>query len=259
MLVLCLLITCAIHANAYERNGIRNIKDYVLDKEPVERQLFHLKKYGFKVDVKVIPSYRNGSAKSEDDDDEDHFPAFPVRDIGKCIFEFSLGCIRKRFVRYLETISSLDEITLHGQDVKLVKSRAVSRPDSARAMNDSDVSIQRTVDDFFDSFILRITLPRWNNKREKNQIDVMMDETAVEGRRKGGGGGGGGLGGCGGGKKGGCNMMMMGMIMMIKMKLLGKDVVASIRFFHVFTNFINIFEILFKSFCPAKFLSKILN
>lgn len=178
MFVLCLLIACAIHANAYEKNGVRNIKDYILDMElrkaPVERRIFNLKKNGFKIDVKVVPSPRNDSMKNKDDD---YFPEFPVKDIGKCVIEFSLGCIRKRFVHFLETITRLDEITLLGQDVKLVKIRTINRSDG-RALNNTDVSIERSLDDFFNSFTLRITLPRWN-KREKNQIDLMYDETAI--------------------------------------------------------------------------------
>ncbi|XP_011880693.1 PREDICTED: uncharacterized protein LOC105569112 [Vollenhovia emeryi] len=212
MFIFCLLITCVIHVNAYEKNGIRNVKDYVIDAElkrtPVERRIFHLTKDGIKIDVKIVPSARNDSVQNKDD-----FPEFPVKDIGKCIIEFSLGCIKKRFVRFLETVGRLDEITLLGQDVKMVKSGTARRSD-ARSMNDSDVSIERSVNDFFDSFTLRITLPRWNSKRERNQIDVMFDETAVaEGRGK--------KGGCGGGKGGKCKMMMMGVMMMLKMKLIG--------------------------------------
>ncbi|GAB1865641.1 Osiris 16-like protein [Camponotus japonicus] len=185
-----------------------------LRKAPVERRIFNLKKNGFKIDVKVVPSPRNDSMKNKDDD---YFPEFPVKDIGKCVIEFSLGCIRKRFVRFLETITRLDEITLLGQDVKLVKIRTINRSDG-RALNNTDISIERSLDDFFNSFTLRITLPRWN-KREKNQIDLMYDETAIaEGRGKKDKCG----GGCGGGGKGGkCQMMMMGMIMMVKMKLIG--------------------------------------
>lgn len=179
MFSLCLLITCVIHVNAYEKNEIRNVKDYVLDtglhRIAVERRIFNYKKNGIKIDVKVVPSARNDSVKNTG---EDHFPEFPVKDIGKCIIEFSLGCIKKRFIRFLETVGRLDEITLLGQDVKLVKSGTIHRSD-ARSMNDSDVSIERSINDFFDSFTLRITLPRWNSKREKNQIDVMFDETAV--------------------------------------------------------------------------------
>ncbi|XP_011703719.1 PREDICTED: uncharacterized protein LOC105459417 [Wasmannia auropunctata] len=212
MLILCLLITCLIHVNAYEKNEIRNVKDYILDtglhKIPVERRIFNIKKNGIKIDLKIVPAARNDSIKNNKDD---YFPEFPVRDIGKCIIEFSLGCIKKRFIRFLETVGRLDEITLLGQDVKLVKSRIAHRSD-ARSMNDSDVSIERSIDDFFDSFTLRITLPRWNSKRERNQIDVMFDETA-EGRGKM-------KGGCGGGKGGKCKMMMMGMMMMLKMKLI---------------------------------------
>jgi len=165
--------------NAYEKNEIRNVKDYILDtglhRIPVERRIFNFKRNGIKIDVKVIPSAKNDSVKNKNDE---YFPEFPVRDIGKCIIEFSLGCIKKRFIRFLETINRLDEITLLGQDIKLVKSRRAHRSD-ARFMNNSDVSIEHSVDNFFDSFTLRITLPRWNNKRENNQIDVMFDETAV--------------------------------------------------------------------------------
>ncbi|XP_011066905.1 PREDICTED: uncharacterized protein LOC105153636 [Acromyrmex echinatior] len=215
MLIFYLLITCVIHVNTYEKNEIRNVKDYIFDttlhRIPVERQIFNFKKNGIKIDLKIVPSAKNDSVKNKNDD---YFPEFPVKDIGKCIIKFSLDCIKKRFIRFIETVGRLDEITLLGQDVKLVKTR-VTRRSNARSMNDSDVSIERSVDDFFDSFTLRIMLPRWNNKQEKNQIDMMFDETAVaEGRGKKGGG-------CGGGKGGKCKMMMMGMMMMLKMKLIG--------------------------------------
>lgn len=184
MFALCLLIACAIHANAHERNGsARAIKDYVLGAEVhkvgLERPIFNLKRNGVNIDVKVVPSVKDESGGSKDDHEDDYFPEFPVKDIGRCIIEFSLGCIRKRFVRFLETVGRLDEITLLGQDVKLVRSRIAFSDRGRAASNDSDVSIERSVDDLFDSFTLRITLPRWNSKREKNQIDVMLDDTAV--------------------------------------------------------------------------------
>lgn len=179
MFVLLLLITCVIHANAYEKNGIRNVKDYILNtglhKVPSERQIFNFKRNGIKVDVKAVPSAKDDSIRNKEDD---HFPEFPIKDIGKCILEFSLGCIKKRFVRLLETVGRLDEITLLGQDIKLVKNKITQKSDG-RAINDMNVSIEQTVDDFFDSFTLRITLPRWDSKRMKNQIDIMMDDTAV--------------------------------------------------------------------------------
>ncbi|KAG6795100.1 hypothetical protein HZU73_09550 [Apis mellifera caucasica] len=101
-----------------------------------------------------------------------------------------------------------------GQNVKLVKTRA--RIGRGRFVNESNDNIERSVNDFFDTFALRITLPRWSGNREKNQIDVMYDETdIVEGRGKKGGGG----GGKGGGK--GCQMMMMAGLMMLKMKFMG--------------------------------------
>lgn len=189
MFILCLLVVCAVHAGAHDRNGsVRAIEDYVLGakvhKMPMERRILNFRKNGVKIDVKVVPSIENESNGGKDDDDGDYFPEFPVKDIGKCIIEFSLGCIKKRFVRYLETVGRLDEIMLLGQDVKLVKSRIASSGGWA-THNDSDVSIERSVDDLFDSFTLRITLPRWNSKRERNQIDMMLDETAVaEGRRE---------------------------------------------------------------------------
>lgn len=187
MFIFCLLITYAIHVNAYEKNEIRNVKNYIFDRDtsnhnllihqkiPIGRRVLTLKKNGIKIDVKVVPWAKNDSVQNKD---VDYFPEFPMSDIGKCVIEFSFGCIKKRIVRFLETVGRLDEITLLGQDVKLVKSGAVRKSD-ARSMNNSDASIERSVDDFFDSFILRITLPKWNNKREKNQIDVMFDETAV--------------------------------------------------------------------------------
>ncbi|XP_011646280.1 uncharacterized protein LOC105432950 [Pogonomyrmex barbatus] len=189
--------------------------DYILDTGlhgiPVERRIFHFRKNGFKIDLKAVPLARNDTVKNNDDD---HFPEFPVKDISKCIIEFSLSCIKKRFIRFVETIRRLDKIILFGENVKLVKSAAIRRSD-AQAVNNSDVSIERSLDDFFDSFTLRITLPRWNDKPERNQIDVTLDDTAVvEGRGKKGGGG----GGKGGGK--GCKLMMMGMLMGLKLKLI---------------------------------------
>ncbi|KAL6263605.1 hypothetical protein P5V15_006394 [Pogonomyrmex californicus] len=194
--------------------------DYILDtglhRIPAERRIFHFRKNGFKIDLKVVPLARNDTVKNNDDD---HFPEFPVKDISKCIIEFSLSCIKKRFIHFVETIRRLDKIILFGENVKLVKSAAIRRSD-AQAVNNSDVSIERSLDDFFDSFTLRITLPRWNNKPERNQIDVTLDDTAVvEGRgKKGGGGGCGDKGGKGGGK--GCKLMMMGILMGLKLKLI---------------------------------------
>lgn len=124
------------------------------------------------MDVKVVPAPRNDSMV----DDNDGFPEFPTKDIGYCIINFSLVCAKKRFNRYLDSIRELNEIYLMGQEIKLVKTRTIDEHNSA---NDSSYGIERSVNDFFDTFALRITLPRWNGKREKNQIDLMYDETAL--------------------------------------------------------------------------------
>lgn len=117
-----------------------------------------------------MPS-RNDTAR---DDDKDGFPEFPTKDVAYCIINFSLVCAKERVSRFVESIRELNEIYLMGREMKLVKTRVIS---GRRSSNDS--SIERSVDNFFDTFALRITLPRWNGKREKNQIDVMLDETAL--------------------------------------------------------------------------------
>lgn len=122
------------------------------------------------MDIRVVQSVRNESLK------EDDFPAFPTSDIGRCIIDLSLVCAQKRLGRFLESIRHLNEIHLMGQEMKLVKTRVINNP---RSINESNDGIERSVNDFFDTFALRITLPRWNGKPEKNQIDVMLDETAI--------------------------------------------------------------------------------
>lgn len=180
MFLLYLLITYVIHADAYEKNSIRAVKDYILDtglqKEPTERRIFDFKKNGIKVDVKIVSSDSNDLVKNKDDD---NFPEFPVKDIGKCIIDLSFVCVKKRFIQFLETIRRLDEITVFGQDVKLVKNKLAYSNGRSMTNNNNSYSVESSVDDFFDSFTLRITLPRWN-KREKNQIDIMMDKALVE-------------------------------------------------------------------------------
>ncbi|KAL2720127.1 hypothetical protein V1478_010393, partial [Vespula squamosa] len=186
---------------------------------------------GVRVDVKIVPA--QGKNFSEKVKTVENFPEFPTKDIGRCVLDLSLSCIKKRFAKLLESIGYLNEITLIGQNVKLVKTR---KPQYNRRSTDSNDGnnddIRRSINDFFDMFVLRITFPTWNGKREKNQIDLMFDEggPVVEGRGiKGGGGGGGGGGGKGGGgglKGGGggggkCKMMMMAMLMLAKMKIIG--------------------------------------
>nr|XP_033191290.1 uncharacterized protein LOC117157384 [Bombus vancouverensis nearcticus] len=170
------------------------------------RQVLDFRRNGFRVDIRVVPSLKNDSAKDDD------FPEFPTTDIGRCVIDFSLICAKKRLGRFLDSIRDLNEIYLMGQDVKLVKTRVIN---DHRSVNDSNDTIERSINDFFDTFALRITLPRWNGNREKNQIDVMFDETPVsEGRGKGGG--------KGGKDKGGkCKTMMMAGLMMLKMKFMG--------------------------------------
>lgn len=116
----------------------------------------------------MVPSLKNDSAK------DDGFPEFPTTDISRCVIDLSLICAKKRLGQFLESIRDLNEIYLMGQNVKLVKTRVIN---DRRFANDSNDVIQRSINDFFDTFALRITLPRWNGEQEKNQIDVMFDET----------------------------------------------------------------------------------
>ncbi|XP_078032771.1 uncharacterized protein LOC144467729 [Augochlora pura] len=137
------------------------------------RQIFDIRKNGFRVDMRIVPSSKMSSLKNES---SDGFPEFPTKDIGYCIISFSLNCAKKRFGLFLDNIKSLNEIYLMGQEIKLVKTRVANDPASN---NDTNNSIERSVNDFFDTFALRITLPRWNGKREKNQIDLMFDENTA--------------------------------------------------------------------------------
>lgn len=137
----------------------------------IGRRVFDFRKNGIRVDIRVVPSLKNDSMK------DDGFPEFPVMDINRCVIDLSLICAKNRLGRFLESIRSMNEIHLMGQNVKLVKTRTRSSRD--RFVNESNDNIERSVNDFFDTFALRITLPRWNGNREKNQIDVMFDETDI--------------------------------------------------------------------------------
>lgn len=133
--------------------------------------MFDFRKNGIRVDIRVVPSLRNDSIK------DDGFPEFPAMDINRCVIDLSLICAKNRLGRFLESIRSMNEIHLIGQDIKLVKTR--TRSSRGRFVNESNDNIERSVNDFFDTFALRITLPGWKGNREKNQIDVMFDETDV--------------------------------------------------------------------------------
>lgn len=137
----------------------------------IGRRVFDFRKNGIRVDIRVVPSLKNDSIK-----DDDGFPEFPAMDINRCVIDLSLICAKNRLGRFLESVRSMNEIHLMGQDVKLVKTRTRS---SRRFVNESNDNIERSVNDFFDTFALRITLPMWNGNREKNQIDVMFDETDI--------------------------------------------------------------------------------
>ncbi|XP_011505145.1 PREDICTED: uncharacterized protein LOC105367968 [Ceratosolen solmsi marchali] len=195
--------------------------------EKVERPIFNYHRNGVRIDMRIVPSTNQTSPLLSIDDG---FPQFPLREVGRCLLNLSLTCVNNRVVRFLNIIGHLHEITLFGQTVKLVKLKELSteRLDERRMLDDSSNSIDRSIDDFFETFALRITLPKW--KGAKNQIDVMMDDKdAIEGRGgKGGGGKGGGKGGKGG-KGGGCKKMMMMMFMGLKMKMMGMFGMAAMK------------------------------
>lgn len=140
------------------------------------RSIFNYRRNGLKVDVKIVPAVNGSSTTSNQDDG---FPKLPLRDIGHCMVEFSMTCVQKRMARYLDLVNQMKEITLFGQNVKLIrlKDPPVERMDEQRAMVSAGEKIDDIVDEFFDSFALRLTLPRWHGK--KNQIDVMMDDVDV--------------------------------------------------------------------------------
>ncbi|KAI4495754.1 hypothetical protein M0802_008377 [Mischocyttarus mexicanus] len=231
LFVVCLFLVNVIRVNGFNDDNVNNrvnnyeIQSYENNIRPTERTIFNYKRAGVRLDVKIVTNTNS----SERFKNVEHFPDFPTRDIGQCVLDLSFNCIKKRFAKLFQSIGHMDEITLIGQNVKLVK---IQKPrDNNKSINDNDVNndeIRRSIDDFFDTFVLRITLPRLNGKRERSQIDLMFDETgpAIEGRGiKGGGGGGGGKGGGGGLKGGGgggkCKMMMMAMLMLAKMKIIG--------------------------------------
>ncbi|XP_014599786.1 PREDICTED: keratin, type II cytoskeletal I-like [Polistes canadensis] len=225
MFVLCIIIANVIRVNGLNDEKIIPIKNNDIesynDVRPIERSIFNYRRAGLRLDIKIITNpLTNSTDKLKHK--VDNFPDFPSKDLGQCVLDLSLSCIKKRFAKLFDSIGDLNEITLIGQNVKLVKIRKPR--DDRRSINNGDVEndeIRRSIDDFFDTFVLRITLPRWNGKRERSQIDLMFDETSGGPIIEGGGGKGGGGGLKGGGGGGRCKMMMMAMLMLAKMKIIG--------------------------------------
>ncbi|KAK2579914.1 hypothetical protein KPH14_007594 [Odynerus spinipes] len=183
-LVVCFFLANVIRVNALNDDNARVIKlhDYPIveshESNPTrstEKSIFTYQRAGVRVDIKIVSLPRKNST-GEERKIVESFPEFPARDIGRCVLDLSLICVKKRFAKLLESIARLDEIALIGQDVKLVKTRVPRYERRSITGNDVD-DIERSIDDFFDTFVLRITLPRWNGKRERNQIDVMFDES----------------------------------------------------------------------------------
>ena len=177
----CLSLVNAAFANNF-KNAIIPLKYYEPDIEPyddsgqTEKPIFDFRRNGFQVDVRIVPAVNNTPPNGNVDD---HFPEFPTREVGHCIFDLSLTCIQKRVAKFLDIVTHLKEITLFGQDVKLVKTK-VAKPvasDRNLVVDEWKEKIDQSIDDFFDTFVLRITLPKWNGK--KNQIDVKFDDENV--------------------------------------------------------------------------------
>jgi hypothetical protein len=141
--------------------------------EKLERPIFNYHRNGVKIDMRIIPVSNKTSPT------DDGFPQFPFREISRCLLDISLTCVNKRLARFLNTVGHLQEITLFGQTVKLVKLKELStdRLDEQRMMSDNSDNIDKSIDDFFNAFALRITLPKW--KGNKNQIDLMMDDNDI--------------------------------------------------------------------------------
>ncbi|KAJ8684363.1 hypothetical protein QAD02_020155 [Eretmocerus hayati] len=166
---LALLVICLIAKSS--GNAIRSSDSQQIDN--LGRPIFNYHRNGFKIDVRVVPVVN--VTKSIDD----KFPVFPFKEVGHCIIEFSTTCIQKRVARFLDRVVHLPEITLFGQNVKLVKMKEipVENMSERRMISTPSELIDKNIDDFFDSFALRISLPRWKGK--ENQIDVMMEDTDV--------------------------------------------------------------------------------
>lgn len=169
-----LLVAAAFLAGT-SGNAIRDLQTHVATSE---KPIFDYRRNGVKIDVRIVPA-ENGSSRSNGGSEGDEFPSFPFAEVGRCVIDLSLSCVQKRVARFLDLVGQLREITLLGQSVKLVKLKELplARMDEQRMLAGPSERIDRSIDDFFDMFALRITLPRWNGK--KNQIDVMMDDTDI--------------------------------------------------------------------------------
>lgn len=171
----------AAFTNAHE-NALQPLKDYEPDIEPyddsgqTEKPIFDYRRNGFRVDVRIVPAVNNTIVE---ENVNDRFPEFPLREIGRCIFDLSLTCVQKRVARFLEVVTDLKEITLLGHAIKLVKTKVASPVASDRNLivDGLKEKIDRSIDEFFDTFVLRITLPKWNGKN--NQINLMFDDAPV--------------------------------------------------------------------------------
>lgn len=142
-----------------------------------EKPIFNYRKNGFRVDVRIVNPSNNTINKNIDD----HFPKFPIKEIGRCIIDLSMVCVQKRVSRFLDIVKQLKEITLYGQSVKMVRTKVAKPVESDRNLivDGLKEKIDRTIDEFFETFVLRITLPKWNGKN--NQINLMFDDTDIEG------------------------------------------------------------------------------
>lgn len=137
------------------------------------KPVFDFQKYGWRFDVRIVPEVNST--------ENDRFPDFPFKDIGNCVLDFSFVCLQKRVARYVDDINQLDDINLLGRTVQIVRAKAPATSESRAISEDISDRIDRSVDDFFDSHALRITLPRWNGK--SSQVNVMYNDTSlVEGQ-----------------------------------------------------------------------------
>lgn len=176
-----------VNASIENSENALKLKNYEPDIEPyddsgqTEKPIFNYRKNGFRVDVRIVPAI-NSTSRNENFDD--HFPHFPVKEIGRCIVDLSMSCVQKRVVRFLDVVKQLREITLYGQTIKMVRTRVAKQIESDRNLIPDGLKerIDRSIDEFFETFVLRITLPKWNGKT--NQINLMFDDTDVEGLRK---------------------------------------------------------------------------
>lgn len=173
-------------ASIISKNSLQNIENfYHNDVEKLnnsikdERIIFDYTKNGMRVDIRVVPIVNDSAEEIE------RFPQFPSRDLGRCVMQFSFACMKDRMARYIDTVGKFNKNIKLGENFKLVKTRPLVKRHYDERSLQSTTNLDQSIDSFFDSFVLRINLPRERGKQEERQINFMYDDRdVVEGKKK---------------------------------------------------------------------------